>query len=93
MTKVTALSVNLVWTSGYNGGHPQTFTVIYRKQGSPTGIITGPVPDPGHGQDVSLFIGDLEEASLYQFIVRAENSYDGLSTSYSETESFETNGE
>ena len=59
---------------------------------SPTGIITGPVPDPGYGQDVSLFIGDLLQASSYNFIVRAENTYDGLSTGYSETETFETKG-
>ena len=61
--------------------------------GSPTGIFTSPVPDPGYGQEVSLFIGDLEEISINKFTVRAENFYDGLSTSYSQTEIFETKGE
>ena len=61
--------------------------------GSPTGIFTSPVPDPGYTQEVSLFIGDLEETSIYKFTVRAENSYDRLSTSYSQTEIFETKGE
>ena len=61
--------------------------------GSLTGIFTSPVPDPGYGKEVSLFIGDLEETSIYKFTVRAENSYDELSTSYSQTEIFETNGE
>ena len=60
--------------------------------GSPTGIFTSPVPDPGYGKEVSLFIGDLEESSPYNFTVRAENSYDGLSTSNSETEIFTTKG-
>ena len=61
--------------------------------GSPTGIFTSPVTDSGYGQEVSLFIGDLEETSIYKFTVRAENSNDRLSTSYSQTEIFETKGE
>ena len=93
LTRVTAVSVNLVWTSGYNGGYPQTFSVIYQHLRSSTGTIIGPVNDPGYGEEVSLFIGDLRETSPYKFTVRTENSYDGLSTSYSETELFETTGE
>ena len=93
LTRVTAVSVNLVWTSGYNGGYPQTFSIIYQQLGSSTGIITSSVPDPGYGQKVSLFIGDLKEASPYKFTVRTENFFDGLSTSYSQTEIFETKGE
>ena len=31
LTRVTAVSVNLVWTSGYNGGYPQTFSIIYQQ--------------------------------------------------------------
>ena len=68
------------------------FNVIYQKQGSQAGIITSSVPDPGYRKEVSCFIGNLKEASTYEFTVRAKNSYKGLSTSYSKTEMFDTKG-
>ena len=90
-TRVTAVSVNLVWISGFNGGYPQTFTVIYQRQGFQPNI-TSPIPDPGYGQEVSLFVGNLNESVTYEFAVRAQNSYNGSSTTYSNPEKFNTKG-
>ena len=90
-TKVTAVSLNLVWTSGFNGGFTQTFTVIYQKLGSQPSVSL-PVPDPGYQRDVNLFVGNLNESTTYEFIVRAQNSYNGSSAAYSTPEQFTTNG-
>ena len=91
LTRVTAVSVSLVWTSGFNGGFIQTFTVIYQKQGSQP-VTSSPIPDPGYQRDVSLFVGNLNASTTYEFIVRAQNSYNGSSAAYSNPEQFTTNG-
>ena len=69
------------------------FSVIYQEQDSQAGIIRSSVPDPGYTKEVSFFIGNLKEASTYEFTVKAKNSYKGLSTSYSKTEMFNTKGD
>ena len=85
------MSVNLVWTAGFNGGHPQTFTVIYQKLGSQP-VFSSPIPDPGYQRDISLLVENLTASSTYEFIVRARNCYNGSSAAFSNQEQFTTNG-
>ena len=74
VTRVTAVSVNLTWISGFNGGSKQNFTVQYRKVGDGTYISDGEiVHDPGYQRLAHKFISNLTEKTQYEFIVTAQN--------------------
>ena len=92
LTKVTAVSVNLVWTSGFNGGSTQTFTVICQSHGASSAIIIEDIADPISNRDVSLLVRNLNETTEYSFTVMSNNLYPGESTSTSKTKKFVTNG-
>ena len=55
--QVTAVSVNLTWRSGFNGGSTQTFNVQYKKSEDADFISDGQVfQDPGYQANVSYLI-------------------------------------
>ena len=92
LTKVTAVSVNLVWLSGFNGGSTQTFTVICRAKGSENLIFNKEFTDPGYQKQGQAFVGNLKEQSEYIFTVLTRNRLPGKgkNTNKSETETFMT---
>ena len=92
LTKVTAVSVNLVWLSGFNGGSTQTFTVICKPKGSEIPIFNQEFTDPGYLKQGRAFVGKLEEQSEYRFTVLTRNRHKekGKNTNKSETETFMT---
>ena len=92
LTRVTAVSVYLVWASGFNGGSTQTFTVICQAHSASSPIIIEDIPDPINDNEVSLLVRNLNEKTEYSFTVRTNNMYPGESTATSETEMFVTNG-
>ena len=76
LTHVTAVSVTLVWRSGFHSGSPQTFTVQYRKKGDEDYITDGhSVSDPGYQRLAERFISNLTEKTQYEFRVRAHNQF------------------
>ena len=82
ITHVTAVSVNLTWISGFNGGSKQNFTVQYRKLGDGAFISDGDiVHDPGYQMLAHKFISTLTEKTRYVFRVIAHNEL-GSSNSY-----------
>ena len=92
LTRVTAVSVNLFWTSEFNGGSTQTFTVICQWHGANSAIIIEDIADPISNREVSLSVRNLNETTEYYFTVRTDNLYPGESTATSKTEKFVTNG-
>ena len=93
LTKVTAVSVNLVWLSGFNGGFTQTFTVICKPKVSENPILFKDIPDPGYQQTEQVYVGNLKESSEYKFSVQTKNLYTtGPNTNKSQTETFVTKG-
>ena len=87
VTLVTAVSVTLVWRSGFHSGSPQTFTVQY-KRGDEDYITDGhSVSDPGYQRLAQRFISNLTEKTQYEFRVRAHNQF---GTSYSQPATFTT---
>ena len=92
LTKVTAVSVNLVWLTGFNGGSIQTFTIICKPSGLEYQTVFKDIPDPGYQQKV--YVGNLKESSEYRFTVQTKNLYTGgPNTNKSQTETFVTKGE
>ena len=74
VTYVTAISVNLTWKSGFNGGSKQKFTVQYRKVGDPAFICDGEIGhDPGYQRLAHKFVSNLTEKTQYEFRVKAHN--------------------
>ena len=93
LTKVTAVSVNLVWLSGFNGGSTQTFTVICKPSDSEYEIVFKDIPDPGYQQTGQVYVGNQKESSEYRFTVQTKNLYTGgPNTNKSKTETFVTKG-
>ena len=84
--------MDLVWTSGFNGGSTQTFIVICQFQGAGSPIIIEDIPDPINDRKVSLLVRNLNETTEYSFTVRTNNLHPGESTVNSNTEKFVTNG-
>ena len=88
LTHVTALSVTLVWGSGFHSGSPQTFTVQYKRKRDEDYITDGhSVTDPGYRRLAQRFISNLTEKTQYEFRVRASNEF---GTSHSQPEIFTT---
>ena len=94
LTKVTAVSVNLVWLSGFNGGSTQTFTVICKPKGSKIPVFNQEFPDPGYQKQGQVFVGNLKEQSEYRFTVLTQNNHSetGQNTNKSKMETFVTKG-
>ena len=81
VTHVTAVSVTVVWSSGFDGGSTQTFIVQYQKDGDEDYISDGQtVSDPGYQRESQRFISNLTERTKYQFRIRADNQF-GISYS------------
>ena len=90
LTHVTAVSVTLVWRSGFYSGSPQTFTVQYKKKGDEDYITNEHfISDPGYQRLAQRFISNLTEKTQYEFRVRAKNE---IGTSYSQPATFTTKG-
>ena len=75
---VTAISVNLSWKPGLNGGYPQTFEVLLKTIN--TDIVlpnqTGdPIPEPALGQIVKHTVTGLKPKTHYQLSVSSNNKY------------------
>ena len=88
VSHVTAVSVTLVWRSGFHSGSPQTFNVQYRKRGDEDYITDGhSVTDPGYQRLAQRFISNLTEQTQYDFRVRASNEF---GDSYSQPSMFTT---
>ena len=74
VTHITAVSVNLTWISGFNGGSKQNFTVKYRKVGDVDYVSDGDiVQDPGYQNRAHKFISNLTEKTQYKFRITAQN--------------------
>ena len=88
VTHVTAVSVTLIWRSGFHSGSPQTFTVQYKKRGDEDYITDGhSISDPGYQRLAQRFISNLTEKTQYEFRVTAHNQF---GTSYSQPATFKT---
>ena len=93
LTEVTAVSVNLVWLSGFNGGSKQTFTVTCHPSGSKNPIVVKDIPDPGYQQTGNVYVGNLKESTEYKFTVQTKNLHTGVTNiNKSKTETFVTKG-
>ena len=92
LCRVTAVSINLVWFSGFNGGFKQTFTVIYKQEGTSKNITSSELRDPGYMQRASLFVGGLNESSNYTFTVQAVNAFKTNNTNFSASLMLRTKG-
>ena len=91
---VTAVSVNLVWLSGFNGGSTQTFTVTCKAKRLENLIFTKEFTDPGYQKQGQAFVGNLNESSEYRFTVvtRNRHSENDQNSNKSKTEIFMTEG-
>ena len=88
LTHVTAVSVTLVWRSGFHSGSPQTFTVQYKRKRDEDYITDGQtVTDPGYQRLAQRFISNLTEKTQYEFRVRTHNQF---GASYSQPAMFIT---
>ena len=92
LCRVTAVSINLVWLSGFNGGSKQTFTVIYKQEGTSKDSTSSEMTDPGYMQKASLFIGGLTESSNYTFTVQSVNAFKTNNNNFSASVTLETKG-
>ena len=91
---VTAVSVNLTWRSGFNGGSTQTFNVHYKKSEDADFISDGQVfQDPGYHATVRGFIYNLSDQTDYEFRIKAQNQFDELGPVYSIPKVFRTKSE
>ena len=92
--QVTAVSVNLTWRSGFNGGSTQTFHVQYKKNEDADFISDGQVfQDPGYHATVRGFISNLSDQTDYEFRIKAQNQFDELGPVYSISKVFRTKSE
>ena len=92
LCRVTAVSINLVWFPGFNGGSKQTFTVIYKREGTSKNITSSELRDPGYMQRASLFVGGLNDSSYYTFTVQAVNAFKSNNNNFSASVTLETKG-
>ena len=92
--QVTAVSMNLTWRSGSNGGSTQTFNVQYKKNEDADFISDRQVfQDPGYHATVRGFISNLDDQTDYEFRIKAQNQFDELGPVYSIPKVFRTKSE
>ena len=75
---VTAISANLSWKAGLDGGYPQSFRVSLHPSGSSSFSVEQSdeaITDPGHGQVVQHRVVGLQPLMDYQFKVVAKTRY------------------
>ena len=81
VTSSTAVSITLLWNSGQDGGHLQTFHVFIRPAGTtsfhPSQSNTT-ISDPGLGNFMNHTVTGLKANTHYQFKVLARNIKGGM---------------
>ena len=79
---ITAVSMTINWTAGFNGGLQQTFTVLYKADGTdiehPADVITEPEISTG---DITVYKlrddATIKPVTSYSVWIRTENSFAG----------------
>ncbi|XP_067674820.1 hemicentin-1-like isoform X2 [Haliotis asinina] len=76
VVSLTDSSVSLQWTSGFNGGAHQTYTLLYKSELEPHWLTWDDnIADPGRHHKVSVHIPLLTPDGTYQFQVYGSNVY------------------
>ncbi|ESP03649.1 hypothetical protein LOTGIDRAFT_237566 [Lottia gigantea] len=75
VSEIKALSILLQWTSTFNGGEKQTFSVWYKHLYGNWTFYNQTYHDPGEGSTVKAEIKGLRDLTAYMFQVRAKNKY------------------
>ena len=82
---VTSQTIHLKWTSAYNGGFKQNFTLALKQYGSYEVYRDNiqDTNDDGSDRHIEQTIRDLDVEQTYTFGVRAKNHPDHMSVKYS----------
>ena len=83
-SRVTAASVSLTWEAKFNGGYPQTFSILYGVKARSLGVLKTGIKDPGLGNVVHTQFLNLTGETCYQFQITSKNHYSGISISNSD---------
>ena len=83
-SRVTAVSVILAWEAKFDGGYPQTLSVLYGVKGGSLGVLKTGIKDPGLGNVVHTQFLNLTGVTCYQFQITSKNHYNGTSISNSD---------
>ena len=83
-SRVTAVSVSLAWEAKFNGGYPQTLSILFGVKGRGLGILTNDLKDPGLGNVVHTQLQNLTGKTCYQFQISSKNEYSGTAISNSD---------
>ena len=89
---MTAVSVTLAWEPNYNGGHAQTFSIMYRTKDGGFISVSENMKDPGMGTVVYEDLINLSESTCYNIKVISQTGYNGGSVVESETVNICTKG-
>ena len=94
---ITAVSIRINWTAGFNGGMKQTFTVYYQTEGSDTTYAVKVTTDPDVNKgDIVMYkltnSSTIKPMATYNVWIRAENSFGGFSFTEGNPASFTTLG-
>ncbi|KAK2142337.1 hypothetical protein LSH36_968g00018 [Paralvinella palmiformis] len=92
---ITAVSIKINWTAGFNGGFEQRFTVLYKAAGNDieheAEINTD--PDVNKGYVVAYTLNDystIQSNTTYSIRIKAENGFQETSVVYGEVAKFKT---
>ena len=91
-SSVTAVSVTLAWEPSFDGGHAQTFSIMYRTKEGGFIPVTKNIKDPEMGTVMYKDILNLNESTCYKIKVISRTGYNGESEVESETVNLCTNG-
>ena len=83
-SRVTAVSVSLAWEAKFDGGYPQTLSVLYGVKGRALVELKTDIKDPGLGNIVYTQLLKLTGETCYQFQITSKNEYTETSISKSD---------
>ena len=83
-SRVTAVSVSLAWEAKFDGGYPQTLSVLYGVKGKRLSVLKSSIKDPGLGNIVYTQLLKLTAGTCFQFQITSKNYYSETSVSKSD---------
>ena len=94
---ITAVSITINWTAGFNGCFEQRFTVLYKAEGSDVEYAANVDIDPevNKGDIVIYTLKDdptVQSNITYSIRIKAENDFEGGSVVYGKLAKFRTLG-
>jgi hypothetical protein len=94
---ITAISIKINWTAGFNGGFEQRFTVLYKGEGNDIEhqVKVDTNQEVNKGDIVVYTLKDdttVQSNTSYSIRIKAENDFQDSSVTYGEPAKFKTLG-